>query len=430
VIATTTTSVTVACPLTGISAGTAMTVNQAYVWNYQPTLWKSVTAGFLRIYATPNVGSILVAGDLTITNPSDITTRYPATVQWSQNFGLNQMPATWEPTITNVANQLEVPVRGAVQDAFPSNGQLFICSYWDTVVFSPINYSTTSAPIIGVRQFNQGRGLLNPSCSVNTDRIVYGIDARDVWRFDGSDFTGLGNQRVKNWLFDQIDPAYSDMVHMEVNTNKNQVEIYYPDSNAVNGVPNKMVSYRYDLDVWNPPRDVVEAIFTTESPVFHLSGSTWSADAASRTVVYISTVANSKIIMKDQGTAFLTTMANPTGAINSRFRRDNIKVIADYSGKVMVHRILPEVNNVDNKGVTVTPSTGSIDITIEGANSVGSASSVSTPVTMQLATDNPWCQINQNAFRINNLEVSDSSTTDTWICSAITWQFTQVEDDR
>jgi len=432
VTASTTTYVEISCPLTGIRLGADATVNQSYVWNYLPTLWKSVKAGFLRMYSTPNVGSILVAGDLTITDQSNVATRYPATVQWSQKFGLNQMPATWEPTVANVANQLEVPLRGPVQDAFPSNGQLFLCSYWDTVVFSPINYSTTSAPIIGVRLFNTGRGLLNPSCSVNTDRMVYGIDARDIWMFDGNTFTGLGNQRVKNWFFDQVDPAHSDMIHMEVNTNKNQIEIYYPTTAATNGVPNKMISYRYDLDAWNPPRDVTSAIFTVESPVWYYDTgtSTWKNDAASRTVVYVPSTASTKIVMKDQGTAFLTSIANPNGDITSVFRRDNIKMIKDYSGKLMVHRILPEVNNVDQRGVTITPSTGQISITIEGANSVGSSSCVSTPVTVELDTDNSWAQINQNSVRINNLEVGDTSHTDTWICSAITWQYTQTEDDR
>ena len=428
----TTTYVDVTCALTGITLGTACTVNQSYVWNYLPTIWKSLKAGFLRMYSTPNVGSILVAGDLTITTLDNVATRFPATVQWSQSFGLNQMPSTWEPTIQNVANQLEVPLRGPVQDAFPSNGQLFICSYWDTVVFSPLNYSTTNAPIIGVRLFNTGRGLLNPGCSVNTDRMVYGIDARDIWMFDGNEFTGLGNQRVKNWFFDQVDPLHTDKIFMEVNTNKNQIEIYYPTTTATNGVPNKMLSYRYDLDAWNAPRDVTNAISTVESPVWYYdSGSaTWKNDPASRTVVYVQGAASKKLVMKDQGTAFLTTGPNPNGNITSVYRQNNIKLLKDYSGKMMVHRILPEVNNVDSRGVVIVPSTGSIDITIEGANSVGSSSSVSTPITVTLDTDNPWAQINQNAFRVNNIELGDVSNSDTWICSAITWQYTQVEDDR
>jgi hypothetical protein len=262
--------------------------------------------------------------------------------------------------------------------------------------------------------------------------MIYGIDARDIWVFDGNEFTGIGNQRVKNWFFDQVDPLHTDKIFMEVNTNKNQIEIYYPTTAATAGVPNKMLAYRYDLDCWNPPRDVSNAISSVESPVWYYDtgSATWKNDPASRTVVYVQGAASKKLVMKDQGTAFLTTTGNPNGNISSQYRQNNIKLLKDYSGKMMVHRILPEVNNVDSRGVVIVPSTGSIDITIEGANSVGSSSSVSTPITVTLDTDNPWAQINQNAFRVNNIEMGDVSYTDTWICSAITWQYTQVEDDR
>jgi hypothetical protein len=391
----------------------------------------------MRLYNTPNVGSILVAGNLTATPVSNPTTTelYPVTVQWSQSFGLNQAPTTWTPTVTNIANQLEVPLRGQALDAFPCNGQFFLCSYWDTVVFSPINYSTTSAPILGVRQFNQGRGLLSSNCWANTDKLVYGVDARDVWVFDGQDFTGLGNQRVKNWFFDQLDPANYDRVFMETNSQRSQIEIYYPDKDAVDGVPNKMLSYRYDLDCWNSPRDVSSATFSCEAPVFSTDGSIYTPLLSSRTTVYAQGVAGSKLIQKDQGYSFINNTP-----IDSLFRRDNIKLIKDYSGKLMVHRILPEVVNLgavnnQNNEIPITPGTGNVTVTIEGANSVGSSPTSKIPVTIPVdangtAGKNPWAQINQNAFRVNTIELSNNSTTDIWMCSATTWQITQVEDDR
>ena len=140
-----------------------------YAWNYNPN-WSKVYARFMRLYSTPNVGNILVAGGLTAVDLNGTVNEYPVTVQWSQAFGLNDAPLTWEPTVTNVANQLEVPLRGPVVDAFPSNGQLFVSSVWDTVVFSPLNYSTTTAPILGVRLANQGRGMLSSNCWANTDQ--------------------------------------------------------------------------------------------------------------------------------------------------------------------------------------------------------------------------------------------------------------------
>ena len=429
------------------SGGTA---SQEYTWNYNPN-WKGYYAKFMRMYNTPNVGSILVAGNLTVESYLSSTstvyttsTVYPVTVQWSQNFGLNQAPTTWQPTVINVANQLEVPLRGAALDAFPCNGLFFLCSYWDTVVFSPLNYSTTSAPVLGVRQYNQGRGLLSSNCWANTDKLVYGVDARDIWVFDGNDFQGIGNQRVKNWFYNELDPKYYDRVYMETNTQKSQIEIYYPNSSATNGVPNQMLAYRYDIDCWNAPRDVDSATFSTESPVW-TSTATNTANAGTRCVVYARGCTNQKLLQKDQGFKFLqcndaTTGTSTVVTIDSQFRRDNIKILPDYTSKLLVHRVLPEVVNlgaklnVDNE-IPLYPAPGQITVTIEGANSVGSTATAITPVTLYVDADgnpnhDPWAQINQNAFRVNTLVLSNSSTSTIWHCSATTWQIAKTEEDR
>jgi hypothetical protein len=382
------------------------------------------------MYATPNVGNILVAGNLTVVNLDDTITTYPTTVQWSQSFGLNQMPLTWEPTVTNVANQLEIPVRGPVLDAFPSNGQFFLQSYWDTVIFSPLNFTTTSVPVLGVRLYNTGRGMLTANCWGNADKTVYGVDSRDIWVFDGQNFTGLGNQRVKNWFFDQLDPAYVDRVFLQINTQKNQVEIYYPTTSADNGVPNKMLAYRYDLDVWQAPRDVSDATFATESPRWLYNGSTWNANYGSRTVVYTRGVLDAKLVMKDEGFSFIAD-----APITSLFQRDNIKMLPDYSGKLLVHRILPEIVNLDAADVPINPATqssfiGSVDVTILGADSVGQAPASVNTVTIPTNTSSPWAQINQNAYRVNSLTLGNTSNATVWLCAATTWQFTQTEDDR
>lgn len=503
------------------------TVAPQYSWNYNPE-WKSLTAGWMRLYNTPNVGNILVAGNLTAVNIDDATELYPVTVQWSQSFAGNQVPTTWTPTVLNVANQLEVPLRGDSLDAFPSNGQFFVCSYWDTVVFSPINYTTTNTPVLGVRLFSQGRGLLSANCWAQADRLVYGVDAKDIWVFNGQDFTGIGNQRVKNWFYDQLDQTYVDRVFMQVNTQKNQVEIYYPTTEAVDGAPNRMLSYRYDLDVWNAPREVNSATFACESPVWtvtpnvnypnrastavtgtgtgarfsvqqqgsryriyvsqgditvagtgYVVGNTvkvlgtdlggaspandciievtavngsggitdispdiiglatgaYTFNPGSRTVVYARADEDVRLVQKDSGYGFVDDVNGVYLNIDSEFRRDNIKLLEDYSGKLMVHRILPEVNNLLDTGVPIDPTVdttriGSISVQIEGANSVGQPPQSTTAITMDTDTDYPWTQINQNSHRVNSLVLSNSSKTSIWQCSAVTWQYTQVEDDR
>jgi len=389
-----------------------------YIWNYEPT-WESLTAGWMRLWATPNVGSILIAGNLTAVTTSATTNNYPTTVRWSQSFGLNSGPTTWAPTLTNVANELEVPVRGPVVDGFPCNGNFYVCSYWDTVVFNPINYTSTSAPIIGVKLLNQGRGLLNENCWANADDVVYGLDARDIWVFNGSSFKSLGNQRVKDWFYGyneyegrgQLNPEYSDRTFMINNTSSNQIEIYYADQDST-GWPNKMLSYRYDLDIFNPPRNVDGASHAVESPVW--TGTTTSL--ASRGVVYSSAIAeDQRLVQKDVGNYFTT--GDP---VDAEFRRDNVTFGIPYTNQVLLHRILPEVTG-----------TGNITITIGGAYSVGQDPTLQDPRVMAIDTDNPWVQMDQNNYRVVTLAATTGNTAaDTWELTAINWQLTEVEDSR
>jgi len=385
-----------------------------YIWNYDVTstgtpLYSSLTAGFLRLYNSPNVGSILVAGNLTGAIISTGTTQHlPTTVRWSQNFGVNQGPTTWTPTITNTANQLEVPVRGALVDGFSLAGNFYVCSYWDTVVFQPIQYTSTQAPIFAVSIISKGRGLLNENCVAVVDAMAYGVDARDIWAFNGTTFQPIGNQRIKNYFFNNLNASYTNQVFMVHNSEKYQIEIYYPDLNST-GQCNQMISYRYDLDIWNPPRQVTQATAADEGPVW--TGS--SFNYATRTIVYSNGSGNVQLVQKDKGLTYLT------GNINAVFQRDNIELADAYSAKVQVHRVLPKVTG-----------SGNLTVTIGGADSVGNTASFSSSVSMPIQTSNPWCQINQNDNRVVSINISSNDSTTYWQVTDATWQITKTEDNR
>jgi hypothetical protein len=194
-----------------------------------------------------------------------------------------------------------------------------------------------------------------------------------------------------------------------------------------------MLSYRYDLDCWNPPRQVTSATFACESPYWTYNSSTskWEFNGASRTVVYAQARFEQNLVQKDIGYNFIEGTT-----IYSLFRRDNITLVKDYSGKVMVHRVLPEIYNIDAAtDLVINPATqpeliGAVDFTIEGANSVGQAPQTQSFISVATNTDNPWAQVDQNAHRVISLKIADLYYDHIWMCSGITWQFTQVEDDR
>jgi hypothetical protein len=384
-----------------------------YIWNYESNV-SAVRAEFVRNFCSPNVGNILIAGNLTKDFISSGTTvNYPTTVRWSQAFANTGVPATWQPTLTNIANEQEIPLRGPIVDGFFLGANFYVCSYWDTVIFAPLSYQNSTAPIFGVRLFNQGRGLINNNCWSNTDANVYGIDSRDIWIFDGSNFNPLGNQKVRDYFFRNLNTTYSDRLFMVNNTQKNQIEIYYPDQNST-GWCNKMLSWRYDLQVWNAPKDVANACNACEAPKY-VSG---AFKYASRTVSYLTGgVTNQKIIQTGIGNSFINS-----GAINCLFQRDNIVLQTDkgpvpYSSKVYTHRLLPEVSG-----------SGTMNITVGGANSTAQTPTYGQTGVVSIATDTPWVTTQQNNVRTISVKVESNDATDTWNLTALNWQATVVED--
>jgi hypothetical protein len=385
------------------------------VWNYESTLSPavtSVTAKFVRNYSSPNVGNILIAGNLTKTYSTGSTINYPTTIRWSQAFANTGVPATWAPTLNNIANEQEIPVRGPIVDGFFLGANFYICSYWDTVVMTPIAYQNSTAPVFGVRLFNQGRGLLNNNCWSNTDSEVYGLDSRDIWVFNGSDFSSLGNQRVKNYFYSNLNKTYSTRTFMVNNTQKNQIEIYYPDLTST-GWCNKMLSYRYDLKIWNAPKDVQNACMGTEGPVYESGAFTY----ASRTVTYArGSTADALPIQTGVTNGFSGS------AIPCLFERKNATLQTEegpvpYSAKVYVHRLLPEISG-----------TGKIDITVGGANSTAQEPTYGTTTSMEIVTDTPWVTTTQNTVRTVSVKVESNDATYTWNMPALNWQATITED--
>lgn len=382
------------------------------IWNYEPGVL-NVSAAFVHSYNSPNLGNILVAGNLRKTLSNGTVQNQVTTIRWSQYFGQNGIPSTWAPTLFNVANELEIPVRGPIIDGFSLNGNFYICSYWDTVVMAPIAYTTSTAPVFAIRLFNQGRGLLNNNCFVNTDTQVFGLDSRDIWMFDGSSFQSIGNQRVKNWFYNNINPLHSGRTFMVNNTFKNQIEIYFPAGTSE--FCNQMISYRYDLNVWNPPRNIADAVSAVESPDF----STGIQNDSKRAIIYAranpAQIAPTQLIQKDvEGVnSFWDGSSIPT-----RFGRNNIQFPKiPYSASVYTHRILPEITG-----------TGNVEIQVGGSPSVAINPTYQQAISYPLNTNTPWAQINQNESRVTAFAIGSVDSTDSWKLSAVNWQITPTED--
>ena len=194
---------------------------------------------------------------------------------------------------------------------------------------------------------------------------------------------------------------------------KNQIEIYYPDLTST-GYCNKMISWRYDIQVWNAPKDIANACMGTEGPQF-ISG---SFKLASRVVTYArGGVTDQKLIQTNVGNSFINSAPIP-----ALFERNNVVLQSDkgpipYSSKVYIHRLLPEISG-----------TGAINISVGGANSTAQTPTYGQTGTTEIDTNSPWVTTQQNAVRTVSVKVETNDATNTWNMTAMNWQATLVED--
>ena len=109
-------------------------------------------------------------------------------------------------------------------------------------------------------------------------------------------------------------------------------------------------------------------------------------------------------------------------AIPTLFERKNASLQTDegpvpYSAKVYVHRVLPEISG-----------TGTVNISIGGANSSAQDPTYGEAVQMLINTDNPWVTTQQNTVRTVSVKIESNDATDTWNMPAVNWQATVTED--
>ena len=109
-------------------------------------------------------------------------------------------------------------------------------------------------------------------------------------------------------------------------------------------------------------------------------------------------------------------------AINAYFERNNLTLQGKdgpvpYSMTTYVHRLMPEVSG-----------TGSLNITVGIANSTQESTKYATTNTVNIDTDRPWVNPQQNKGRTITLKFGTNDATDTWLVSAMNWQATVTED--
>jgi hypothetical protein len=138
---------------------------------------------------------------------------------------------------------------------------------------------------------------------------------------------------------------------------------------------------------------------------------------ASRCVTYgRGGVSSAQLVQTGQGNSFSGS------AIPVLFERNNVVLQTEkgpvpYSSKVYIHRALPEI-----------AGTGTINITLGGANSTAQSAVYGQTGVFSIVTDNPWVTTQQQSVRTVSIKVESNDASNTWNLTAMNWQATVVED--
>lgn len=173
---------------------------------------------------------------------------YPYRVKWTI-IGSYHTTGSWTGTGSGYKDLVEDPYE--ISGFSILSGSAIIYKYYSIIAMTrtgisdnPFDFKTR---IPGVGCYIPG--TLN---SVGDQDIFVGSD--NIYLFDGRNITAAGEDKIREYIIDAINPNYSETAHALVVEEFAEYQLYYPDQGSE--YPNKCIVYNYDLDSWISQWDI------------------------------------------------------------------------------------------------------------------------------------------------------------------------------
>lgn len=166
----------------------------------------------------------LVALDVTKT-----ATRYKHMVKWSAAAEPGTLPAWDETDPATDAGEIDLAdTTDSMVDALPLGDALIIYKSASCYAMTYIG----GQYIFSFRRLPGGWGMLAPNCGciIPGGHII--LTAGDVVRHDGAGMASILSNRMRRWLFANLDTTYFDRSYVVANPSKNEVWICFPTTGA------------------------------------------------------------------------------------------------------------------------------------------------------------------------------------------------------
>lgn len=221
-------------PYTAVSLGNVTYVNRndRVPWSKRPSdtdflplaNWDSAW----RAQLMRSCGGALVALGVTKSGVS-----YPTMVKTSEFATYDSVPVDWDETdpmnncTENVINEME----GAIIDGWPLGNGLFIYGRNETWLMQPDNSNNVFRY---VRRFKDA-GAINANCVVEVANKHYVFGPDDIWMHDGTSKASICTNRVRNFIFRNIDSTQTRRCHVIHNAPLKEIYFCYVSGDQYTG---------------------------------------------------------------------------------------------------------------------------------------------------------------------------------------------------
>lgn len=191
------------------------------------------------------------------------------------------IPDTWTPAAGNEAGDVELADSpGELLCAYPLRDSLMI--YSRSAMYQAKYVGGNN--VFNFRKVQSASGALTRRSVCDINGMHLAVTDGDVVLTDGSTLRSIGETRIKDWLFNQLDQTHYTNMFCSYNRAKGEVVIGFPSSG--NEFCNTALVYDVDLDSFGV-RDLAQVV---HAPVGYINDTTESNTWAARTEVWADSV--------------------------------------------------------------------------------------------------------------------------------------------
>jgi hypothetical protein len=219
----------------------------------------------------------------------------PERTRWSANGDHTDYTVS----ATTQSDFQDTPGGGAIQRIF---GGEFAVILFEHAIYR-VNF--VGSPL--VFQFDEietDRGLFTPGAAAQNGSVVYYLDSDGFYAFDGARSHPIGNEKVDGWFWGKLDASQAVRISCAIDHDKKCVCWSFPGPSNVNGKPNYIIIFNFELNRWsyvNLDHDLILPLLTSD---FTLE----SLDALNNSLDDLTISVDSRVLY--EGSALLGVMDN------------------------------------------------------------------------------------------------------------------------